>query len=215
MFKKLMTLFRGKTSEVEKNIVKTEAYWDGKLSEYKKTLKVCVDRHDDVLAQIKAKTETLAQMKADMDKYKKAGNLAKQKFDETQNKKFDVLLKEAFSGYNQLKPQVEEVESEISQLNELEEKLRIVRNNTQNRVSKLKITITQNKSRIQFSKTMKDLTDGIEEFTTDMKIEGTEEVAEDFFKQEKKLESLSNSIDLDNLVKDTDMDKAMEEFLKQ
>lgn len=69
-------------------------------------------------------------------------------------------------------------------MSKLEEKLALIRNNTQTILSKMEIDIARNKARIKFSDTMKDLTSGIEDLGINMKMEGSEEVAEDFFKYE-------------------------------
>lgn len=126
-----------------------------------------------------------------------------------------MLIREAFTEYTKLDAQVQVIEAEIEQMSKLEEKLSIIRNNTQTILSKMEIDIARNKARIKFSDTMKDLTSGIEDLGINMKMEGSEEVAEDFFKYEQQLDDLSTGIELENIAKDVSMDKKMEAFLSE
>lgn len=66
----------------------------------------CNERYSEVVAKIKARSETLEQIKADMEKYRLAGKKAKEKFDETGEKKFEILVREAFTEYTKLEAQV-------------------------------------------------------------------------------------------------------------
>lgn len=214
MFNKLRLFLKGKSSQLGKEIVKNEAYWDGKLDECKSKMKKCNDKYMETVAKIKAKSENLEQIKEDMKKYRLAGKRAKEKFDETGEKRFEVLIREAFTEYTKLESETEIIKAEIEQMSKLEEKLSIIRNNTQSILSKMEIDIARNKARIKFSDTMKDLTSGIEDLGVNMKMEGSEEVAEDFFKYEQQLDDLSTGIELENIAKDASMDKKMEDFLK-
>jgi phage shock protein A len=215
MFNKLRLFLKGKSTQVEKKIVKNEAYWDGKLKDCSDKMNKCNERYSEVVAKIKARSETLEQIKADMEKYRLAGKKAKEKFDETGEKKFEILVREAFTEYTKLEAQVQVIEVEIEQMSKLEEKLALIRNNTQTILSKMEIDIARNKARIKFSDTMKDLTSGIEDLGINMKMEGSEEVAEDFFKYEQQLDDLSTGIELENIAKDASMDKKMEAFLSE
>lgn len=58
-----------------------------------------------------------------MDKYRLAGKKAKEKFDETKEKRFEVLIREAFVEYTKLESQAQIIEAEIEQMTKLEEKL--------------------------------------------------------------------------------------------
>lgn len=215
MFKKLKLFLKGKSTQIGKEIIRNEAYWDGKLKDCEDKMDKCNKKYMETVAKIKAKSESLEQIKEDMKKYRLAGKKAKEKFDETKEKKFEILIREAFTEYTKLESQVKIIEAEIEQMSKLEEKLALIRNNTQTILSKMEIDIARNKARIKFSETMKDLTSGIEDLGINMKMEGSEEVAEDFFKYEQQLDNLSTGIELENIAKDVSTDKKMEAFLSE
>lgn len=91
-------------------------------------------------------------------------------------------------------------------MNKAEAELRKVKDNASNILNNAKIEINKNKARVEFSKTVKEVTEGIDNII-DIKIDGSDVVAEEYFEQMGKVEDMGIKVNLDTLNEDDDFDK--------
>lgn len=205
LIRNLMRVFSGKKKKVADDLISTQSYWDGMKADLEGQVSKISERYKRAKATLIVKEEKVSKLA----KLEKEMNLsaieAKERYKESNLEKDLTLAKRAFDKMNEYKEQKLILESEIEELRKLVENLQKMKDNAQSVLRSKSAEIEKAKSRLEFSETMKTLTDGIKDLST-MELEGAEKIETDYHKNLMDLDEISDSIP-EHKVVDNDFDK--------
>lgn len=107
MFKSLKRFFIGTEVKMEKGLQKTPEYWDGILRENEGKLKKCIDAHSKALVKLRVKSDELSLKEKSMIKWEEGSKKAYKKFEQTKDAQYQVLSKEAYFKYKEIKGEID------------------------------------------------------------------------------------------------------------
>ncbi|MGL5717152.1 MAG: hypothetical protein ACRCX2_29320 [Paraclostridium sp.] len=201
-------MFRGKKSEAVKATYHNESYWNGLEADLDGQVKKVSDRYKKAKAVFNTKNDRLTNMIKFQDEMKATATESKELFKETNDTRHRDNAMKAFNKMNEYEVTISVLREEVTTLEKLVDELKVMENNAVHIANTKKAEIIKAKSRVQFSDTMKDLTDGIKEFTT-MEMEGAEDVDIAYHENMANLEEINSGI-ITPVSRTTDFDSFME-----
>lgn len=193
LFTAIGRFFKGQTSGATKKVVQTEAYWNGMEAELDEQVKEVEDNHRRALAVLNVKKEKLATYEKLHKEMNDTAIESREQYKETKDEKYKTNALNAFNKMGEYQVQIDIIKGEIAGVQELYDKLTIVKNSTSDAVKRKKAEITKAKSRVQFSETMDKLTSGIKDIKI-MELEGAEDVDVSYHENLSKLDDLSSGV---------------------
>ncbi|MGL4864532.1 MAG: hypothetical protein ACRC4T_15670 [Cetobacterium sp.] len=206
MIKSFIKFLKGKNKRLEKKLVNTEEYWEGAIEELNSQYKKIDDRYHEAKGIYGAKKDELKNMERNIKEMKITLEECKERYIETKSEEDKRDAERAFNELNELESKEIILQEEIQKLEETYIYIKNLRDNAQQQIAERKSNAAQNKSKVQISETIEDLTKGLDNFNLKEE-KGTFEVNSQYYKNKSKLEEMS----LSTPKKST---KKFEDFLK-
>lgn len=190
LVKNLFRVFTGKKEQASKSLAKTEAYWDGLLANLENDVNKIQDKYNTAKATLSQREEKRARLVKLAEEMKLTAIESKEIYKETNDDRDKRNSMNAFNKMTEYNEKIEILVAEIKEIEKCVKQLKILNDNAVNTLNAKKAEIVKAKSRLEFSDTMKGLTDGIKDIST-FEIEGSEEVDIDYHKSVAKLDEMT------------------------
>ncbi len=190
MIKSFIKFLKGKNKRLEKKLVNTEEYWEGAIEELNSQYKKIDDRYHEAKGIYCAKKDELKNMERNIKEMKITLEECKERYIETKSEEDKRDAEMAFNELNELESEEIILQEEIQKLEETYIYIKNIRDNAQQQISERKSNAAQNKSKVQISETIEDLTKGLDNFNLKEE-KGTFEVNSQYYKNKSKLEEMS------------------------
>lgn len=191
--KLLIKLVKGKGSKLEKRLMRTEAYWEGTIKEADETQENIESKYHKAKGIYDAKAEELSIVQRNVREMYVSLNEAKERYNETKSEDDKQIAKVTFDEYNTLKSRESILEKEVERLFGNYEKFKEIKENATETLNEQKQLAEENKSRVEISETIEDLTKGIDKIKP-VNTKAKFEVDSKYYENKSKLDSMSSKI---------------------
>ena len=206
MLKSFIKFLKGKNKRLEKKLVNTEEYWEGAIEELNEKYEKIKDRYHSAKGIYEAKREELKNIKRNIEEMKATLDECKERYIETKSEEDKKYAEKTFNELNELESREAILNEEVTKLEETYNYIKNIKENAYQEIENRKSNAAQNKSKVQISETIEDLTEGLDDFNVKEE-KGTFEVNSQYYKNKSKLEEMSFSTPKKS-------NKKFEDFLK-
>lgn len=206
MFKSFIKFLKGKNKRLEKKLVNTEEYWEGAIEELNEKYEKIKDRYHSAKGIYEAKRVELDNLKRNIEEMKATLEECKERYLETKSEEDKIFAERTFNELNELESKEVILNEEVSKLKETYDYIKNIKENAYQEIESRKSNAAQNKSKVQISETINELTEGLDDFNVKEE-KGTFEVNSQYYKNKSKLEEMSLSTPQKS-------NKKFEDFLK-
>ena len=201
MFIKLIIkLIKGKGSKLEKRLMRTEAYWDGTIEEANETQENIESKYHKAKGIYEAKSEELSIVQRNLEEMSVSLNEAKERYKETKSEDDKIIAKATFDEYNKLLSDESILKTEVERLFKVYQDFSSIRDNAIETLNEQKQAANENKSKVEISETINDLTKGIDKIKP-INEKAKFEVNSKYYENKSKLDSMSSKIPKANKTK--------------
>ncbi|MGL5022345.1 MAG: hypothetical protein ACRC5S_03505 [Cetobacterium sp.] len=201
MFIKLIIkLIKGKGSKLEKRLMRTEAYWDGTIEEANETQGNIESKYHKAKGIYEAKSEELSIVQRNLEEMSVSLNEAKERYKETKSEDDKIIAKATFDEYNKLLSDESILKTEVERLFKVYQDFSSIRDNAIETLNEQKQAANENKSKVEISETINDLTKGIDKIKP-INEKAKFEVNSKYYENKSKLDSMSSKIPKANKTK--------------
>lgn len=189
MFKSLIKFFKGKNKKLEKKLANTEEYWDGAIQNLEEKQEMIDERYHEAKGIYDAKKDELNYVRRNIKEAKITLEECKERYLESKDEEDKKDAELAFNELNELEAQEEILEEGLSELEETYLYIKGIREDSHAQIEERKTNAEKNKSKVKISETIKDLTEGLDDFNV-KKEQGDFEVNSEYYKNKSKMEEL-------------------------
>ncbi|MGL5754580.1 MULTISPECIES: hypothetical protein [Bacteria] len=201
MFIKLIIkLIKGKGSKLEKRLMRTEAYWDGTIEEANETQENIESKYHKAKGIYEAKSEELSIVQRNLEEMSVSLNEAKERYKETKSEDDKIIAKTTFDEYNKLLSDESILKTEVERLFKVYQDFSSIRDNAIETLNEQKNAANENKSKVEISETINELTKGIDKIKP-INEKAKFEVNSKYYENKSKLDSMSSKIPKTNKTK--------------
>lgn len=206
MIKSFIKFLKGKNKRLEKKLVNTEEYWEGAIEELDEKYEKIKDRYHSAKGIYEAKREELTNLYRNIEEMEATLGECKERYIETKSEEDKRNAERAFNELNELESKEAILNEEVTKLEETYNYIKNIKENAYQEIENRKSNAAQNKSKVQISETINELTEGLDDFNIKEE-KGTFEVNSQYYKNKSKLEEMSLSTPKKS-------NKKFEDFLK-